>query len=165
MHCIHPNIRPTLARSLKEGWHFPVDVLYTPEHKDVPSCPLVYFRGICTIKFKEIKKIIKLQTGAYKIKNNVHKWAVGPVAQSVYRLAMGWTVRGSNPGVGEIFRTCPGRPWSPLSLLYNGYRVFCGGKEQPGRDADPSPPSSGVGHERVELYLYSPCGLYGLYRA
>jgi len=27
----------------------------------------------------------------------------------------------------------------PPSLLYNGYRVFPGGKEQPGRDADPSP--------------------------
>jgi hypothetical protein len=25
---------------------------------------------------------------------------------------------------GEIFRTCPDRPWGPLSLLYNGYRVF-----------------------------------------
>ena len=34
-----------------------------------------------------------------------------------------------------------------------------------GRDADPSPPSSGVGHERVELYLYSPYGPYSLYRA
>jgi len=44
-------------------------------------------------------------------------------------------------------------------------RVFPRGKERPGRDADPSPPSSAVGHERVELYLYSPCGLYGLYRA
>ena len=32
-------------------------------------------------------------------------------------------------------------------------------------DADPSPPSSAVGHERVELYLYSPYGPYGLYRA
>jgi len=40
-----------------------------------------------------------------------------------------------------------------------------GGKERPGRDADPSPPSSAVGHERVELYLYSPYGPYGLYRA
>jgi hypothetical protein len=38
------------------------------------------------------------------------------------------------------------------------------GKERPGRDADPSPPSSAVGHERVELYLYSPYGPYGLYR-
>ena len=28
---------------------------------------------------------------------------------------------------GEIFRTCPDRPWGPPSLLYNGYRVFSGG--------------------------------------
>ena len=49
--------------------------------------------------------------------------------------------------------------------LYNGYRVFPRGKERPGPDADPSPPSSAVGHERVELYLYSPYGQYSLYRA
>ena len=67
---------------------------------------------------------------------------------------------------GEIFRTCPDRPWGPLSLLYNGYRVFTGGRERPGRAADPSPPSNAVGHKRVELlYLYSPYGPYGLYRA
>ena len=69
------------------------------------------------------------------------------------------------PLEGEIFRTCPDRPWGPPSLLCNGYRVFPGGKERPGRDSDPSPPSSAVGHERVELYLFSPYGLYGLYRA
>ena len=80
---------------------------------------------------------------------------VGRVAQSVKRLATGWTVRGSNPCGGEIFGTCPDRPWGQPSLLYNGYRVFPGGdKERPGRDADPSPPSSAAGHERVELYLY-----------
>jgi hypothetical protein len=28
----------------------------------------------------------------------------------------------------EIFRTRPDRPWGPPSLLYNGYRVFPGGK-------------------------------------
>ena len=69
------------------------------------------------------------------------------------------------PGGGEIFRTCPDRPWGPPSLLYNWYRVFPWGKEQSGRDADLSPPSSAGGHERVELYLYSPHGPYGLYRA
>ena len=52
-----------------------------------------------------------------------------------------------------------------MGKLYNGYRVFPGGKERPGREADPSPPSSAVGHERVELYLYSPFGPYSLYRA
>jgi len=66
---------------------------------------------------------------------------------------------------GEIFQTCPDRPWGPSSLLYNGCRVFPGGKERPGRDADLSPSSGAVGHERVELYLYSPYGPYGLYRA
>ena len=45
---------------------------------------------------------------------------------------------------GEIFRTCPDRPSGPPSLLYNGYRFFPGGNERPGRDDDPSPPSSAV---------------------
>ena len=50
------------------------------------------------------------------------------IAQSVQRLVTGWTVRGSNPVGGEIFRTRPDRPWGPPSLLYNGYRVFPEGK-------------------------------------
>jgi len=52
------------------------------------------------------------------------------------------------PGIesrwGEIFRTCPDWPCGPPSLLYNGDRVFPGGKERPGRDAEPSSPSSAV---------------------
>jgi len=40
----------------------------------------------------------------------------------------GWTVRVSNPGRSESFRTCPDQSWGPPSLLYNGYRVFLGGK-------------------------------------
>ena len=48
------------------------------------------------------------------------------------------------PVGGEIFCTCPYWLWGPHSLLYNGYQVFPGGKERPGRDADPSPPSSAV---------------------
>ena len=45
------------------------------------------------------------------------EWA--GTAQSVSRLATGWTVRGSNPdGWGEIFRTRPDRLWGPPSLLY-----------------------------------------------
>ena len=59
---------------------------------------------------------------------------MGRVAQSVERLATGWTVRGSNPE----------RPLGQRSFLYIGYRVFPGGKERSGRDADPSPPSSAV---------------------
>jgi len=70
--------------------------------------------------------------------------AVSPVAQSVQRLATGWTVRGSNSGEREIFGTCPDWLWVPPSLLYNGYRVFPRGKELPGREAYPLPPSSAV---------------------
>jgi len=32
------------------------------------------------------------------------------------------------------------------------------GVKRTGRDVDPSPASSAVGHKRVELYLYSPYG-------
>jgi hypothetical protein len=31
----------------------------------------------------------------------------------------GWLVWGSNPGWGEIFHTCPDRPWGPPCLLSN----------------------------------------------
>jgi hypothetical protein len=54
-------------------------------------------------------------------------YSVGQVAQSVQRLTTGWTVRESNRGGGEIFRTRPDRPWGSPSLLYNGYRLFYGG--------------------------------------
>jgi hypothetical protein len=68
----------------------------------------------------------------------------GPV--SVVGIATGYGLDG--PGIksrwGEIFRTCPDRPWCPPSHLYNGYRVFPRGKERPGRDADPSPTSNAV---------------------
>ena len=63
---------------------------------------------------------------------------------------------------GEIFRTCPDRPWGQPSLLYNGYRVFPGGKERPGRDADPSPllvPWSRKSRAKP-LLPYWPYGLY-----
>jgi hypothetical protein len=46
------------------------------------------------------------------------------------------------PGIesrlGEIFCIRPDRPWGPLSLLYNGYRVFPGGLAA-GADADHPP--------------------------
>jgi hypothetical protein len=45
---------------------------------------------------------------------------------SVVGLATGYGLDG--PGIesrwGEILRTSQDWPWGPLSLLYNGYRVF-----------------------------------------
>jgi hypothetical protein len=71
---------------------------------------------------------------------------------------MGWMVRGSNAGGGEIFRNLPDRHWNPPSLLYNGYRVSFPGIKRPGRDVDHPPPSSAYVKEIVDLYLYSPSG-------
>ena len=47
------------------------------------------------------------------------------IAQSVQQLAMGWTVRGSNPGGGRGARLSS---TVQTSLLYNGYQVFLGCK-------------------------------------
>ena len=44
----------------------------------------------------------------------------------------------------SVGQNCIIQPWGPPSLLYNEYRVFPGGKERPGREADPSPSSSAV---------------------
>jgi hypothetical protein len=50
------------------------------------------------------------------------------------------------PGIetrwGENFHAFSDRPSGPPSLLYNGYRIFPGGKFRPGRAADHSRPSS-----------------------
>jgi hypothetical protein len=79
------------------------------------------------------------------------------IAQSVQRLATSWTVRGSNPGGGEIFRTRPNRSWGPPSLLYNGYRVSFPGLKRPGHGVKHPIPFSAEVKERVTLY-FSPSG-------
>jgi hypothetical protein len=75
------------------------------------------------------------------------------IAQSVQRVATDWTVLGSNPGGGEIYRTRADRPWGLPNLLYNGYRVSILGVKRPGRDVNHPPSSSAEVKERVELYL------------
>jgi hypothetical protein len=80
------------------------------------------------------------------------------IAQSIWRLATCWTVRGSDPiGGGEIFRTCSDQPW--------GYPASCAmdtgtfpGVKRAGRGVDHPPPSSAEVKERVELCLYFTSG-------
>jgi len=59
------------------------------------------------------------------------------------------------------FSVRPDRPWGPPNLLYNGYRVFPGGKVQPGRAADHSPPSSAAVMEEQSYTSTHPLGHTG----
>ena len=63
------------------------------------------------------------------------------------------------PGIeslwGRNFRIRQDRPWGPPNILYNGYRVFPGGKAA-GEWSWPPTLSSAEVKERVALYLYSP---------
>jgi hypothetical protein len=72
-----------------------------------------------------------------------HKYMFGP--DSPVGIATGLRAGRSGDGIavrGEIFHTYSDRLWGPPRLLYDGYRFFPGGRKRPGRDADPSPPSS-----------------------
>ena len=94
---------------------------------------------------------------------NISNQVVSPQPSSVTFLILssqsgGWTVRGSNPGGGEISRTRPDRPWGPPRLLYNGCRVSFPGVKRPGRGVDHPPSYSAEVKERVEQYLYPPSG-------
>jgi len=85
---------------------------------------------------------------------------MGPVALSVQRLTTGWTVRVRIP-VRRRFSARLDRPWGPPSLLYNGYRVFLGGKMRLGRAADHSPPSSAAVVEEYSYTSTHPLGYTG----
>ena len=99
---------------------------------------------------------------------------------------MGWTVRGSNPGGGEIFHTCPDWAWAHPASCTMGTGSFPGVKSGWGMTLISRPllvpwsrknraipllllwaiwPVQSLSACTVELYLYSPYGPYGLYRA
>ena len=90
----------------------------------------------------------------------------GRVAQSVQRLATGWTVRGSNPGGGggqDFLHLSQTGPGAHPAFCTMGTGSFLGVKS--GRGVTLTPYSFQCrGHKRVELYLYSHYGPYGLYR-
>ena len=71
-------------------------------------------------------------------------WA--EVAQSVQKLAIGWRIRGSNPG-----------GWAALGLTQAPVKYVPGllsGVSRTGRGVDHPPPSSAKFKERVQLYVY-----------
>ena len=64
---------------------------------------------------------------------------------------------------GEIFHTCPDRPWVQPSLLCNRYWVSFPGVEQLGHGVDQLPPPSTKVKERMSYTSLSPLGLHGLF--
>jgi hypothetical protein len=65
--------------------------------------------------------------------------------------AMGWRVRGSNPGGGKTFRTHPDQHWGPPTTSFPGVK-------QPVHGIDHPLPSRAEVKERV---LLPPMGLQG----
>jgi len=70
---------------------------------------------------------------------------------------MGWTVWGSNFGVGDILHTSPDWPGAHSASFSVRVSPFPGVK-RPGRGADHPPPTGVEVKEKVKLYLYSPSG-------
>jgi hypothetical protein len=73
------------------------------------------------------------------------------------------SLRGSNPGWGEIFRTRPDRPGGPRSLLHNGYRVPSPTVKRQGCGTD-QPPHLVPRLKKEYSYISTPpLGLRGLF--
>ena len=89
------------------------------------------FVSRCALFFKCVVRLITLIMIGYLFSqinvqyacNNKYRFVistmVGPdIVVGIQRLRYrGWTVRGSNPGEEEVYRTGPDRPWGPPSLL------------------------------------------------
>jgi hypothetical protein len=82
---------------------------------------------------------------------------------SVVGIATGYGLDG--PGIksrwGQDFPHLSKPALGPTQPMYNRYRVFSGGKERPGRDADPTPPSSTVVMNEQSYTSTSPMGRTG----
>jgi hypothetical protein len=86
---------------------------------------------------------------------DLHQININIAAQSVLRLAKGWTVRGSNTGGSEVFHTHSDWLWAhPASYT---------GVKRPRRGVDHPNPHSAEIKEKVQLHLYSPHDLHGLF--
>jgi hypothetical protein len=80
---------------------------------------------------------------------------VGRVTHSVWRLAKGWTVRGSNPS-GARFFALQTRPGAHTASCTVGTVSFPGVESGRGVTLTPHPLLVPRVKNRVELYLYSP---------
>jgi len=89
---------------------------------------------------------------------------VGRVAQSAHRMATGWKVRDRIPVEARFSATVQTGPGAHPAFCTMGTGSFPGVESGLGVTLIPHPFYC-RGQEKVELYLYSPYGPYGLYRA
>jgi hypothetical protein len=90
-------------------------------------------------------------------------WLFSRLTAEDKRPATGRTVRGSNPGGGEIFCTSPGRPWGPPSLLCNGYWGSFQEVKWPGRGVHHPPQLEPRLKNQYSNTSTPPLGLHGLF--
>jgi len=97
-------------------------------------------KAVCSLQVFRLKPFIHLPRGT-QIPDTRPLWRLHILLWRLEfsGLATGWTVRGSNLGGGETFRTGPDRPWYPASLIYN--ESFPEVK-RPERGVNHPPPSS-----------------------
>jgi len=134
-------LTPTMLIMRALNWH--TDMMCAELHK-VHSLNNVHHKNVTTWPVKIHSLLTAVQRAG--------------IAQSIQRLATGWTVRGSHPSGGWEF-SHPSKPvLGPTQLHINGYWVFPGGKAA-GPWRWPPTSSRAEVKERVELYLYSPSGV------
>ena len=92
----------------------------------------------------KVVRLSALRTGHLYLPGNIPgtHFCCGPGSSVGIATDYGLDGPGIESPVGAKFSARPDRPWGPPSLLYNGYRVFPGGKVRPERAADHLPPSS-----------------------
>jgi hypothetical protein len=89
------------------------------------------FRQCCADGNNELNKIVRYTDKVLVRISNFKDLSTedcGPGSSVSIATDYGPDSPGSNPGGGEIFYRSSDRPWGPPSLLYNGCRVFPGGK-------------------------------------
>ena len=79
-----------------------------PSHLSTDTPNETVFTVITTLQSHNFYIIIILKVGRDSVVGIAIRW-----------LATGWTVRGSNQGGGEIFRTRPDQPWGPPNIPEN----------------------------------------------
>jgi hypothetical protein len=126
------------------------------------TCALNFMSHIASLQEKQGLNTANLLFSFRRYFATILLYVEAVIAQLVWLLATGWTVRGSRSRWGRDFPQSSRLALSSPSLLYNRYRIFPGGKAAEAWRWPPALCSAKV-KERVELYFYSPLWLRALF--